>query len=106
MRHLLVRVCIATLLAAAFQPALAQQAPATSALPMVPATAATQPLPPSRWTPAQARQAFEQADSDSNGELSRAEAQRLAVVPRGFEDMDQNKDGVVTRAEFEAAFPR
>lgn len=26
--------------------------------------------------------------------------------PRNFEDMDQNKDGVFSRAEFEASFPR
>ena len=45
------------------------------------------------------------ADTDSNGELSRAEAQRLAVLPRSFEEMDLNKDGVLVRAEYEAAFP-
>jgi len=63
------------------------------------------PLPAARWTVAQIREAFDLADTDSNGELSRAEAQRLAVLPLSFEDMDQNKDGVLTRAEYEAAFP-
>ena len=46
------------------------------------------------------------ADSDSNGELSRAESQRLAILPRSFEDMDENKDGVLVRDEYEGAFPR
>lgn len=32
--------------------------------------------------------------------------QRAAILPRSFEEMDQNKDGAVTRAEYEAAFVR
>ena len=35
--------------------------------------------------------------------LSRAEAQRLAIMPRSFEDLDQNKDGVLGRAEYEGS---
>ena len=35
---------------------------------------------------------------------TRAEAQRLAILPHSFEDMDQNKDGVVDRAEYQRAF--
>lgn len=87
--------------------ASAQQQPAAQpALPVVPATPTAQPLPAHRWTAQQIRDAFELADSDTNGELSRAEIQRVAILPRGFEEMDQNKDGVVTRAEYEAAFAR
>jgi hypothetical protein len=83
------------------------QAPtAQPTLPVVPAAPAAQPLPLHRWTAQQIREAFELADSDSNGELTRAEIQRVAILPRSFEDMDQNKDGVVTRAEYEAAFSR
>ena len=67
---------------------------------------ANPPLPAARWTVAQIHEAFDRADTDSNGELSRAEAQRLAVLPRSFEEMDQNKDGVLVRAEYEGAFPR
>jgi hypothetical protein len=67
---------------------------------------ANPPLPVARWTVSQIHEAFDMADTDSNGELSRAEAQRLAVLPRSFEEMDQNKDGVLVRAEYEAAFPR
>ena len=65
---------------------------------------ATQPLPPSRWTPAQIREAFLRADLNSDGQLSRAEAQRLAMLPRSFEDLDTNKDGALVLAEYEASF--
>jgi hypothetical protein len=83
------------------------QAPAVQpTLPIVPAVPAAQPLPPHRWTAQQIREAFELEDTDSNGELTRAEIQRVVILPRSFEDMDQNKDGVVTRAEYEAAFSR
>lgn len=78
--------------------------PAATPLPAAPAAPALQPAPASRWTAAQVRQAFEQADSDSNGGLSRAEAQRLPLMPRSFEEADQNKDGVLTLAEYAAAF--
>ena len=95
-------------LMAALHAVNAQQPPASAAvpLPVVPTPSAAQPLPPQRWTAEQIRQAFELADGDSNGELSRLEAQRLTILPRPFEDMDQNKDGVLTRIEFQAAFPR
>jgi hypothetical protein len=35
---------------------------------------------------------------------TRAEAQQLTIMPRGFEEMDENKDGVVSRAEYENVF--
>jgi Ca2+-binding EF-hand superfamily protein len=62
------------------------------------------PLPPSQWTALQIRESFDLADSDGNGALTRAEAQQLAIMPRSFEDMDENKDGFVSRAEYEASF--
>ena len=84
----------------------AQTLPPSAPPPPAPqAVPANPPLPAARWTVAQIREAFDMADTDSNGELSRAEAQRLAVLPRSFEEMDLNKDGVLTRAEYEAAFP-
>jgi hypothetical protein len=36
--------------------------------------------------------------------LTRAEALQLTIVPRSFEDMDENKDGVVSRAEYQKVF--
>lgn len=80
--------------------------PSTPPLPPAQAAPASPPPPAARWTAAQIREAFDMADTDSNGELSRAEAQRLAVLPRSFEEMDQNKDGVLVRGEYEGAFPR
>jgi hypothetical protein len=64
------------------------------------------PMPASRWTAAQIRESFDMADADSNGELTRAEAQNLSIMPRSFEDADQNKDGVLVRIEYEALFLR
>lgn len=98
----------------AFLPALVSaQVPAQPSVPApvavqpAPATdATTRPQPPARWTPAQIRQSFELADSDSNGELTRAEAQRLTILPRSFEDADSNKDGVIAPGEYQASFSR
>jgi hypothetical protein len=70
------------------------------------ATMGAQPVPAARWTADQIRQAFDLADSDTDGQLSRAEAQRLTILPRSFEDMDQNKDGALSRREYEAGFAR
>jgi Ca2+-binding EF-hand superfamily protein len=64
----------------------------------------TPPLPASRWTAQQAREAFQLADTNSDGQLTRAEAQRLAIMPRSFEDTDLNKDGVLTLDEYLASF--
>lgn len=84
--------------------------------PAVPPPVAVQPLPggepiarpqpPAQWNAAQVRRAFELADSDSNGELTRAEAQRLIILPNTFEQIDQNKNGVVELGEYEASFAR
>jgi Ca2+-binding EF-hand superfamily protein len=97
---------LAALLATPSWAQTAAPAPAPATLPVVPAATAAQPLPASRWTAPQIRQAFELADADTNGELTRSETQRLAIVPKPFEDMDQNKDGLISRAEYEAAFVR
>lgn len=92
--------------ASAQTPAQPQAAASPPALPLVPAAPGTQPAPPNRWTPAQIQQAFDMADADSDGGLTRAEAQRVAVMPHSFEDMDQNKDGLLSRQEFQAGFTR
>jgi Ca2+-binding EF-hand superfamily protein len=62
------------------------------------------PLPANRWTPAQVREAFQLADANGDGQLTRAEAQHLAILPRSFEDADANKDGVLTFEEYAASF--
>src|SRR4051812_18333555 len=105
----------AWLIAAAASPlagAQALPAPAPAVVPAVPAAVPVPvpyrpaPIPASRWTPQQIRQAFDAADANSNGELTRAESQQLSILPRSFEDMDENKDGTVSRGEYENAFNR
>jgi len=89
--------------------ALAQQQPvAPGAAPAAAATIPapiTQPAPPSQWTPAQATAAFQRADIDGDGVLSRAEAQHLPLLPRPFEDLDSNKDGLLSLDEYLSGFP-
>ncbi|AEG91147.1 EF-hand domain-containing protein [Ramlibacter tataouinensis] len=58
-----------------------------------------------RWTPQALSRAFTEADTDGNGELTRAEALRLAYLPRSFEELDANRDGVLTGEEYAAATP-
>lgn len=59
---------------------------------------------PAQWTAEQVREAFQAADVNRDGQLSRAEAQRLPIMPKSFEDTDQNKDGVLTLDEYLASF--
>ena len=75
-------------------------------MPPPPGPPGAQSIPAARWTAEQIRQSFELADTNSDGQLTRAEAQRLSILPRSFEEMDGNKDGILERAEYEAAFGR
>jgi hypothetical protein len=74
------------------------------ASPALPSAPAMRPIPAAGWTPERIRQSFDQADSNSDGQITRAEALRLAILPHSFEEMDENKDGVVNRAEYERSF--
>jgi len=55
------------------------------------------------YTALQIAQSFLAADANRDGELTRAEAQRLTILPATFEEMDRNHDGVLTRSEYEDA---
>ena len=74
--------------------------------PQLPASPTVQPIPAARWTTEAIRQSFDQADTNSDGRLTRAEALRLAILPHSFEDMDENKDGLVDSVEYQRAFGR
>ncbi|HSI55278.1 MAG: hypothetical protein ACAH21_11400 [Ramlibacter sp.] len=53
------------------------------------------------YTPLQIAQSFLGADANRDGELTRAEAQRLTIAPYSFEEMDRNHDGILSRFEYE-----
>jgi hypothetical protein len=49
----------------------------------------------------EAARSFMAADANGDGELSRSEARRLASSGMGFEEMDRNFDGVISRSEYD-----
>jgi EF hand domain-containing protein len=53
------------------------------------------------YTALQIAQSFLGADANRDGELTRAEAQRLSIMPSSFEEMDRNHDGILSRFEYE-----
>lgn len=53
------------------------------------------------FTALQVAQSFLGADANRDGELTRAEAQRLSIMPYSFEEMDRDHDGILTRFEYE-----
>jgi len=72
---------------------------------LTPVTAATTE-PPAPGKPVVLRQAdaaFDRADSNDDGKLSRAEAERLPAISLRFDELDTNKDQFLTREEFNNA---
>ena len=58
-------------------------------------------------TPASAQDAaivFAALDTDRNGQITEAEAQKNLIVTQSFAQADTNLDGMLSRAEFVAAF--
>ena len=53
------------------------------------------------YTALQLAESFQRADANRDGELSRAEFQRLTIAPASFEEMDRDHNGIVTRSEYE-----
>lgn len=55
------------------------------------------------WSAVDIARSFIEADLNRDGEVTRAEARRLAIMPLSFEEMDRNFDGVISRFEYEDA---
>ena len=56
-----------------------------------------------RYSSVDLARSFIEADSNRDGELTRAEAGRLVIAPYSFEEMDRNRDGVISRFEYDDA---
>lgn len=61
------------------------------------------PIPANKTTARDVEAAFTRADVDRDGRLSRSEAERFPMVVQRFEQFDQNRDGFLSRDEFNAA---
>jgi len=59
---------------------------------------------PGPYSAVEIAKSFIEADTDRDGTLTPAEAQHLAIMPKSFEGMDTNHDGLVSRWEYEDAF--
>lgn len=63
--------------------------------------------PPNRMSKSQFEQMFKAADIDKDGVLTRAEAYaKFPKAPKFFDQIDRNKDGYVSLQEVEAAMKR
>lgn len=58
-------------------------------------------IPPNQWTVAQLADAFRKTDADGNGRISRQEAAMWPGLARNFDRLDANKDGELSKAEFD-----
>ncbi len=55
-------------------------------------------------TPEQLLAAFQRADANQDGKLSRDEAAGMATLADRFDQLDKNKDGFLTPDEFNAGY--
>jgi hypothetical protein len=81
-------------------PSVERSATASSRISRGPSGAA---IPPNRWTAEQLDEAFKRIDDDGDGRLSREEASVSEGLSRHFDQVDSNKDGSVSSAEFDEA---
>ena len=67
--------------------------------------AQTTPAAPATAAPASedAAAAFERADTNKDGKLSKAEAQAIPSVAQRFDQIDTDGDGTISRAEYDKA---
>ena len=67
------------------------------------ASAATPQAPAPRYAAGELQQAFNFMDANRDGKVSRQEAAGFRGVARHFDQADADKDGFLSRAEFDAA---
>lgn len=60
-------------------------------------------IPPNRITPQDLEAAFQRADIDRDGKLSRQEAERIPAVAQRFAQIDSNQDSFISLDEFSRA---
>jgi hypothetical protein len=58
---------------------------------------------PGPYTALEVARSFLTADANRDGDLTRAEATRLTLMPFAFEEMDRDHNGVLTKSEYEDA---
>lgn len=58
---------------------------------------------PGPYTALDVASSFLNADANRDGDLTRAEATRLLIQPFPFEEMDRNRDNILSKSEYEDA---
>jgi hypothetical protein len=93
------------LLGGAWQLVHAQPAAAAEAAASAPAPAASTPAsaPVAKYSAADLDRAFNFMDGNHDGKVTRDEASNFRGVSRHFDQADTNKDGFLSREEFESA---
>jgi len=73
----------------------------TLAMPLASAPAVAQAV---AQASAAAEAAFKRADANGDGKLSKEEAARLPAIAARFDELDRDKDGFLSLAEFAAGY--
>jgi hypothetical protein len=90
--------------AAVFAQSPSRTSPATPPATTAPAPQASTSGPPGEPASARMGAIFDQLNTSHTGKMTRQEAQAHPTVAAGFDSADTNKDGVLTKDEFLAAF--
>lgn len=77
----------------------AAQGPATAPSRSTSASAAAESIPTNKASTSDVDAAFDRADTNKDGKLSRAEAENLPSVAQRFELIDTNRDTFISREE-------
>lgn len=75
-----------------------------AALAAMASAAAQQATPPTGAEDAPFRSAFNRADADADGKLSKEEAALVPTVAAKFEELDRDRDGLLSLEEFGAGY--